>query len=111
MVGSISSLSLVSSSNTTSTSQPRSESLAALESQLTAKKAAFRDAKTEEDKNAIHAEIGALEKRIEDLKTRQGKNGGDNTEVRTAPETAGPVPADERSFDPATPFGNRVLNV
>lgn len=111
MTDSISGLSTLLAGDAAAAGSSRNTSLADLESQLSAKKAELREAKSEVDKRAIQAQIDLIEKQIEELKARRAGNGDDSAQAKAAEEQAKLFRMDVKNFDPEAPFGNRVLYI
>lgn len=110
MVGSISPVSILSENASASSTRGSTRSLADLESQLSAKRTALKEAKSPVEKESIQAEIDALEKEIEELRAKRDKDGG-GAQAKAAEEQAKLLRMDDKPFDPNAAFGDRVLYV
>lgn len=116
MVGSISSVSLVSGSSSTSSSSTSSTDLA---TQLAAKQQALAAAKTADERKTLQAEIDTLKAQI-DAQSTSGSSSGNQSQGagKSGPPPGGPPPQQgntanvgTKNFDSSTPFGNREMYV
>lgn len=112
MVGSLSSISLVSTLSTSRTDTSSGAQKASLESQIEAKQTELDEAKTEEDKQAINDEIAELQARLKAVEAAEARK-TDAQQQQAAPEKSGQTEASTligtRNFTDEEQFGNRQI--